>query len=324
MHQGNAIITMILLLGIVSGVFFWLIGATRQYVPETFTPGSFIEISRGSSVTRIAEKLEQDGIISSAFVFVWMARFKKVDDQIKSGVYYFDEPTTIFQLLNRFATGDYDLPMNKFIIYEGEAVYEFAPRIEKKLPHITEAEIRKLVAEQDLEGYLYPDTYSIPITATAQELIDELRENFDRRTSELGDPISYKKYTEDQIITMASIIEKEAGAGTFEEKQKVAGVLWKRLEIGMPLQVDAVFSFIYKEHLPRVLFSHLKVESKYNTYKYKGLTPGPIGNPSIEAIKATINPIIGKDLYYLTGTDGVFYFATTLAAHEKNRRLYIK
>lgn len=323
-HQGNAMITMVLLLAVFSGVFLWLIGATKHYVPETFANGSFVEIKAGSSVTDIAEQLEEEGIISSAFVFKWIARIKKVDDEIKSGVYYFSEAATILDLIERFASGDYDLPTSKFIIYEGEATYEFAPRIEELLPHITAEEIRTLVAEQKLEGYLYPDTYAIPITSTAEELLATLRENFDKRTAELGDPISYKKYTEEQIIIMASIVEKEAGAGTYEEKQKVAGVLWKRLEMGMPLQVDAVFAFIYKEHIPKTLLSHLKVESKYNTYKYKGLTPGPIGNPNVEAIRATINPIIGKDVYYLTGTDGKFYFATTLAAHEKNRRLYIK
>jgi len=84
-----------------------------------------------------------------------------------------------------------------------------------------------------------------------------------------------------------------------------------------------VFSYIFKQHLPRVLLKHLEVDSPYNIYKNTGLPPGPIANPGLDAIRATLNPIIDNSLYYLTGTNGIFYYASNLAAHERNRRNYI-
>ncbi len=324
MKFGNAVISMVVMLALVSTGFLWLIGGSKQYVPATFSEGTYIQISQGESLRSIAERLEEDGIISSSFMFRLISRVLQADSDIKSGTYFFLEPQTIIGLIQTFTRGDFKLPTKKITIFEGEAAFEFAKRVEEQLPTINAGTLRTLIDTKNLEGYLYPDTYFVPVTATEEELVSIFTQNFRKRVQESGISLTYKNYTEEEIVIMASIVEREAGAGTYEEKQKVAGVLWKRLEIGMPLQVDAVFAYIYKQHLPRVLFKHLAVSSPYNTYKNKGLTPGPIGNPSIEAIRATLNPMIGKDLYYLTGTDGVFYFSQTLSVHERNRRLYIK
>jgi len=168
------------------------------------------------------------------------------------------------------------------------------------------------------EGFLFPDTYSVPVNADTKEFIDILEKNYKTRTSVVRTQIEGSQYTEQQIITMASLVESEAGSASYATKQRVAGVLWKRIQIGMPLQADAVFSFIYQKHLPQVLFSHLEVDSPYNVYKNTGLPPGPISNPGIDSIRATLNPNIKDDLFYITGKDGVFYYARTLAGHNTN------
>jgi UPF0755 protein len=121
---------------------------------------------------------------------------------------------------------------------------------------------------------------------------------------------------------MASLLEREAN--TAKDRRIVAGILWERLKIGMPLQVDAVFSYILEKDAYAPLFEDLKIESPYNTYLYRGLTPTPIGNPGIDAILAAAEPTKTKYLYYLTGKDGHMYYATTFAGHQSNREKYLR
>ena len=124
------------------------------------------------------------------------------------------------------------------------------------------------------------------------------------------------------IIIMASLIEREARRS--EDRRMVAGVLWNRIKKGMPLQVDAVFGYIYGRTTYSPSFDDLKIDSPYNTYKYAGLPAGPICNPGLDAIEAALHPAETKYLYYLTGRDGLMRYATTYALHKANIAKYLQ
>lgn len=125
----------------------------------------------------------------------------------------------------------------------------------------------------------------------------------------------------EDIIVMASILEGEAK--TREDMEIVSGILWKRIEIGMPLQVDTSFVYILGKATEDLTLSDLEVKSPYNTYLYKGLPPGPISNPGLDSIRAAVNPTTTPYLYFLTGNDGKMYYARTFDEHVKNKQKYL-
>jgi UPF0755 protein len=148
-----------------------------------------------------------------------------------------------------------------------------------------------------------------------------MRANFDKKVNPLKDEIAKSGRTLKDIITMSSIVEEEAVG--LEDKRMVAGVLWKRLDKGMLLQVDPPFYYITGK-TSWVTYDDLKIDSPYNTYKYKGLPRGPISNPGIESIKATISPIKSDYYFYLTGRDGKMRYAITYDGHLANKNKYLK
>ena len=123
------------------------------------------------------------------------------------------------------------------------------------------------------------------------------------------------------IIIMASILEAEAR--TTESRKIIAGILWKRLKLGMPLQVDSTFSYINGKNTYELTLDDLQIDSPYNTYKYASLPPGPIGNPGVDAINSALNPTVTKYLYFLSSKSGKMYYATTFEQHIKNKELYL-
>ncbi len=301
-----------------SYVYFFIAEA-----PENFPKDQFIEIKSGSPLSVIADEFEKQGVISSATLFKIGVYATGNQQQLKSGTYYFTKPLRIEEIIRKVINGSFEVPTERVTILEGQAAYQFASSIAQALPLIDEAELLSLIQQEKKEGYLYPDTYFFPQDAEEDDVIRIMEKNFTKKIEKYVADIEKSPYTLDQILTMASLVENEAGAASYDTKRKVAGVLWNRVGVNMPIQADAVFSYIYQEHLPRVLFRHLEVESPYNIYKYTGLPPGPIGNPSIEAIRATIDPIDTDYLFYLTGFDGKFYYSKTNSGHEQNRRRHL-
>jgi len=180
-----------------------------------------------------------------------------------------------------------------------------------------------------LEGYLFPDTYRIYASSSPAELVSRMLDNFDKKlTSEMRADIKKQGKTIHEIITMASIIEKEApifAQKDLKDAKIVSGIFWNRLEIGMALQSDATLSYILNDNKPAHSGSELNIDSPYNTYKYPGLIPGPICNPGIAAIEAAIYPTDTNYLYFLTTLDGKeIYYARTHDEHVRNKYLYLK
>ncbi|MFW0870953.1 MAG: endolytic transglycosylase MltG [Patescibacteria group bacterium] len=300
----------------------WYIYKLPYSPPGITSLDTYIQIAPGSTASGVAEQLETQGVIRDAGLFIILLRAQNLTGEIKSGTYYFNDPESLDTIIDRITSGRYGLPTIKITLPEGQANYQYANLLAERLEYISASRFRTLAAPY--EGYLFPDTYFFPKRSTAQELIDIMRAQFDKQITPLAGEIEASPYTLDEIVIMASLVESEAGSASYATKQRVAGVLWRRIKEGMPLQADAVFSYIYQMHLPRVLYRHLEVDSPYNVYKNGGLPPGPIGNPGIDSIKATLDPIDEGYRYYLTGNDGTFHFAKTLVKHEQNRSLYLQ
>lgn len=181
-----------------------------------------------------------------------------------------------------------------------------------------------------LEGYLFPDTYRVYASSTVTEVIDKMLVNFDSKlTPKMRADIKAKGRTIHDIIIMASIIEKEAPInyqkGNNRDARVISGIFWNRLKIGQGLQSDATLSYIFSDNKSQHGGAELEVDSLYNTYKYRGLPPGPISNPGQLAIEAAIYPIATDYYYFLTpkNKDTVIY-AKTYDEHLQNKYKYLK
>ncbi len=293
---------------------------------ENFKVGEVFEIREGMNVSEIADFLEKEGYIKSASVFKLYDRWERFrggdESGIKAGRYTFKNEEDIFGVYRRLKNGISGIEDVKVRIMEGDPNFLIAETFEKNKKFKNFSKERFLELAKNKEGYLYPDTYSFSPYVSEETIIKTMEDNFYKKAGKIVDRIEKSNKSLNKIITMASLIEKEAGNAPRSVKKRVSGVLWRRIELGMPLQVDAVFDYIYQKHLSRILFSHLKVDSPYNTYQNKGLPPGPIGNPSISAIEAAMYPTPTKDLFYITGKDGKFYFSRTSAGHYDNISKY--
>ncbi len=239
---------------------------------------------------------------------------------IKAGKYIFNTPENIFQVVDRLIKGEGRLPLIRLTIPEGFTVRDIAKKVSQALPHISE--INFSTTFKDQEGYLFPDTYFFFPDATSELIIKTMQENFKFKTASRMTEISASGYSLKEIITLASLVEKEAR--TDVDKKVIAGILLKRLKIGMPLQVDAVFGYIFGRDIYSPSYKDLKVISPYNTYLNAGLPPGPIANPGLESIRAVLQPTTTPYLYYLTGKkDGAMHYAKTYSEHLSNKNKYL-
>jgi len=171
------------------------------------------------------------------------------------------------------------------------------------------------------EGFLFPDTYFFLPTASTSAIVEEMRENFNRQTASLQADLLAADKSLLEIVTMASIVEKEAYDS--EDRRMIAGVLWKRIEAKMRLQVDAVFPYILGKNTFQLTKADLNYDSPYNTYRYAGLPPGPIGSPSLDAITAALNPTESPYWFYLADDEGVTHFAKDFDEHVANKQKYL-
>lgn len=174
-----------------------------------------------------------------------------------------------------------------------------------------------------LEGFLFPDTYRFDKNASSREIIQKILANFDKKLNpELREEIKNQKKSVYEIITAASLIEEEGKSK--EDREIISGVLWKRLEVGMPLQVDATINYITGKNIFKISIEETKIKSPYNTYLNKGLPKGPISNPGLESIKTAIYPKKTDYWYYLSTLDGKTIFSKNLEEHNIAKAKYLK
>ena len=312
-----AIIT-IVIVGIAS--FLWFRHTVNTQAGSDTTPRHFV-IASGEGVNAISRNLKSAGLIRNSFAFETYLWWKNLEGRLIAGEYDIKSSFSIRELTRTLVAGETISRERDITILEGWTRKDIAEYLEKE--DVTKVK-EFLEKTKELEGYLFPDTYRIFKNATAEEIIVKMRANFDRKvTSGMRAEIKRQKKTLDKILIMASILEREVRSP--EEMQIVSDIFWRRLAIGMPLQADSTINFITGGKRPRATYDDLKIDSPYNTYKYRGLPPGPIGNPGLSAITAAIYPKKNDSLFFLTTEDdGRAIFGKTLDEHNANRRKYLK
>ncbi len=304
-----------------------------------------VEILQGFGSRKIGALLKADGIINSQWIFVIYVSFFGEASLLKPGTYTFTN-AAIPEIASVLVRGQSNERV--FTIPEGWSLADiggyFAEQGTMSLStfrdSVSVSQAKKFTVEfrfladkppeADLEGYLFPDTYRVFLSARPEDVIGKMLENFGAKlTPELEKEIAGQKKTIFEIITVASIIEKEVSSD--DDRAIVSGILWKRLSVGIPLQVDATISYIKRQatdgkrlgHPEDILLADTKIDSPYNTYRNRGLPPGPIANPSLSAIHAAIFPRSSSYLYYLSAPDGRTIFSRTLEEHKVAKMKYL-
>ncbi len=324
-----SITSTVLLLGLI--LFSW-----EVYFP--IKPGSpenieFL-IQKGEGDEEIGRSLKEQGIIKNNYFFSLYAIISGNDSKLQAGRYSLSPAMTITEIVRKFVSGD--VIKQKITIIEGWTIKDIEKYFVDK--EIVSAQSFREALNKDyssydflkerpknisIEGYLFPDTYNISLEEEAEDIVGLMLLNFNKKLNAgLRQQIVSQNKTIFEVITMASIIEKEVK--TTDDKKIVAGILWKRLDAGMPLQVDATVNYITDKNHPGVTIEDTKIDSPYNTYKYKGLPKGPISNPGMDSILAAIYPTETKYWYYLSGFDGKTIFSETFAEHNAARAKYLK
>jgi UPF0755 protein len=282
--------------------------------PKNFPVGSIVTIEPGQSLLQVSNILENRGVIGSGIVFRNFVILLGGEKKVIAGDYLLDKKQSSFLIALRFVKGDFHLQLVKITIPEGWNVFQISQYLAGKIENFDSKKFLELAKPN--EGVLFPDTYFISPISTPETVINTMKANFDARMEK-----KFKSVPQINIIKMASIIEAEAS--TSQSRKIVSGILWNRLELKMPLQVDSTFSYINGKSTYELTLNDLKIKSPYNTYINTGLPPTPINNPGLDSINAALNPTKTDYLYFLTGKDGKMYYAKTFDEHLKNKEKYL-
>jgi len=298
---------------VVYALYFWLVSA-----PFGFPQGAYVTVAEGEPLSAIAADFKARDIISHPWLFIAAARIVGSDRHIPAGTYYFSQPQNLVLVAIRLTSGDFETTPIRVMVPEGATNEDIASLLTSKVPGFDRG--RFVNAAQGKEGYLYPDTYFFMPGDSTQTILSVFNNGFQSHISKVQSQLTAFGKPLPDVLTMASLVEKEAS--TMQDRQMIAGILWHRLQIGMPLQVDAVFPYILHKSALDLTHDDLAVDSPYNTYTNKGLPPGPIGNPTIAAITAVVTPTKSNYVYYLSDKDGIFHYAVTYAQHVANIKKY--
>lgn len=307
-------------------VFFFIVFLfVRLYIsaPAEFPSDTVVVVEKGQTLGVWAEALSDMEAIKSPFAFKVFIVLFGGGRGLTAGDYYLEKSQNVITLAWRFSHSRYDLKNVRITVPEGFNSKEIAELFgrEKKFTHFDTQEFIALATPY--EGYLFPDTYLFLPNITARDVVDTMLLNYQKRIETLAGEIkSFGRPIED-VISMASIIEEEAR--TVETREIIAGILWKRFDQGMLLQVDSAFAFVNgKKKSSDLTLEDLKINSPYNTYVYRGFPPTPISNPGLDAIRATIHPINTKYYFYLSDNEGDMHYAVTHDGHLANKEKYLR
>lgn len=295
-----------------------------------------IEIPKGATLTKVSSILEENKLIKNRVLFKVVSKFKEDNNGVKAGKYLLSQKYSNSEILDVLISGKTYNDGIKVTIPEGSTYKEVIKYLTNK--KIGKAEVYeelinnpkefydkyKFLDEKDittLEGFLYPDTYYFEKDMSEKDVISAMLKRFSEvYTPELKEKQKKMGLTLQQVINMASIIEKEAVKDV--DRPKIAGVFYNRLEIGMPLQSDATIQYIFDERKHIVSYSDLKIDSPYNSYLNKGLPPTPISNPGIKSIEAALEPEDNDYLYFVATVDGGNNYSKTYDEHLKYVKEY--
>ncbi len=293
------------------------LGAIRP--PEEFPSRQLVTVESGASLTAIADSLAQQHVIRSPLVFRLFVRILGRERGVMAGDYLFKQPLSSWAVARALSIGAFGLEPVRIRIPEGATTREMAKILSDALPRIDQDAF--LVAARPQEGYLFPDTYFFLPNAKQDTVLEAMRQNFDKHLGPLEASITASGHTREEIVIMASIIEREARNPA--DRRMISGVLWNRIKRGMPLQVDVTFLYTIGKNTFQLTTDDLRTDHPYNTYTNKGLPPGPIGSPSLDSLEAAITPTKNDYLFYLADNTGVTHYAKTYEEHLRNKRQYL-
>ena len=310
---------LVLSLGVAAGVSVLTLDILAQ-PPADFPIGKTIEITPGSGVKTAAALLQTEHVVTSKYLLYAVIWWHHDPTALKASVYSFTEPLSVYEVADKLMQGDFTSNLIKFTHREGERASEIATTATQLLTDFDSVTFMQLAEPQ--EGKLYPDTYLVPPDFTATELFTSMQEAYEQNIAPLRADIAAGTLTENDVIILASIIEREANSP--ESMNMVSGILQNRLRIKMALQVDASIEYILNKPLKDLTAADLEIDSPYNTYSHNELPPTPIGNPGLTAIKSVLKPTPSNYLYYITDSAGQFHYAETFEEHKSNVARYLR
>lgn len=325
-------VVLILLILIVGGASY----AAYEFTSDTaITADTAVTIDEGSSSSAIGYKLEEAGLVKDATVFKYYARVKEVDQQFQAGEYVFPAGTWSLGkvcdvLIAGTGSGD-DVQVTIIEGLKAEEIFQTLAdagfgSVENYMVYAENGDFSEypyIPAQSDvaapgnrLNGFLFPDTYMISKDATETEIIDKLLAQFDYVWTSNGLDVAAEEsdYSVYELVTMASVVEMESRVD--DERPVIAGVFYKRLDNGIPLESCATVQFLLEEKRSILLFSDLEIDSPYNTYMYAGLPAAPICSPGLASLQAAVAPAETDYWYFRARTDGSNRFSETLEEHN--------
>jgi UPF0755 protein len=303
----------------------------NYFVPSN-TKKVIFEISRGTGLREIATKIEKCGVVKSDKIFILYAMFKGKHNRLQAGEYEFSPGESMSDVIEKIARGD--VIVRKITIPEGLNINEIADLLESKgvisrrefIEKATRADLAKELIGKPLssfEGYLFPETYYYKKGVTAEELINMMTSRFKITWNSLEIRRDEIDLTDQEIVTLASIIEKETGDPS--ERNMISEVFHNRLKLGMRLESDPTVIYALGNNFDGDLTREkLKTTSNYNTYRISGLPPGPIANPGKASLEAALNPTDFNYLYFVSMGEGRHEFSTSYRDHRKAVNKYQK
>jgi UPF0755 protein len=322
LRSALALATAVLVLAIAGGgALAYAIYGDRSH-PATATQ---VIITRGATFAEVARQLVAAGVIGNAFSFRLLARLRGEEPAVRAGEYRFRPHLDQSDVLGALVTGGAQVAA-WVTIPEGFTAAQIAQRLQKEglgsaRPFLAGFMQQQIVVDgartRSLEGFLFPSTYLLPFGASPQQIAAPMiAEFFKELPSDARARARTLHLTVPEAVTVASLVEREAKSEA--DRPKIAEVIYNRLRLGMPLQVDAAIEYALPEHKAELSFADLKIDSPFNTYAHAGLPPTPIANPGLPSLEAAFHPSKGDDLYYVYCGNGRHVFATTLAQHQAN------
>lgn len=360
--KGFLVTVLILLILLGAGGFFGLRYAESALQPVDPSSKQYmtVQIPDGSNAQEIGSTLEKSGVIKNGLVFTLYVKYKNYNE-LKSGYYNLQKSMSVEDVIKELQKGGTPEPQEvtlaNLTIPEGYTLEQIAQTVGQlqgdfKEPLTAEAFLAKVqdetfIAQEvakypnlleslpakdsgvryRLEGYLFPATYTIKENTTVESLIDEMLAAMDKNLSSHYATIKEKNLTVNELLTIASLVEKE-GAKT-EDRKLIAGVFYNRLNLGMPLQSNIAILYAEGKLGQNISLSDdvaidTSIDSPYNVYTKVGLMPGPVDSPSLDAIESSINQTKSDYLYFVANVqDGKVYYSTTLEEHDRNVQEHI-
>jgi UPF0755 protein len=313
------------------GIYWWSVNSTAPTESETQVS---VVIPKGYSAMQIANILYDEGLIRNPLAFKIYVQFTGNSNAIQAGEYELPSNLSLPEIISELQKGPVEVWVT---IPEGLRSEQVAARFANGLDKNEDEYgvfLDEFMSESvELEGYLFPDTYLFPKTSTATKVVGVLNSTFEAKiNSDIKAAIAISPYSIGEIITMASLLERETI--TEAERPVVAGILWKRLEADWPLQVDAAVQYVVASRKcdvydvecdwwPDLTKADISLNSPYNTYEYPGLPPSPIANPGLGSITAAATPVESEYWFYIHDGEGKIHYAETIEEHNSNIAKYL-